>query len=471
MIKSLYVRTVLVFVGVVIASLIFAFFLATRLYSTNIKELGEEQLIESGKRIIMMIQKAPEAQSAASLDEVTSNIVLIPVFKVKIVDEHGIAVKYGNVSDLGAQFHVTTEQYEHVIRGGIFRGTVAAFPGDRHGPETALIGLPFEFRDHPYALFVSPELNDLLDVFRRVMLTVLFSVLAMGSLLILLASRFIVKPLQRLTRATKRMAQGDFGIKLQTKRKDEIGVLTASFNEMAKSLRMLDQMRSDFVNNVAHEFQSPLTSITGFSKALRTKPMDESGRQHYLMIIEEESQRLARLSANLLRLSVLQQDQGPVHPTSYRLDEQIRRIIIASEPQWSVRGIEFELELEDLTIQGDEDSLDQVWHNLISNSIKFSQDKGCIGIRLQQVGEMAVITVRDHGIGIPQEEQQHIFTSFYKVDKSRDYAVKGNGLGLSIVKRIVDLHHGEIAVTSLPGVETVFTVWLPLEVGGISRKL
>ncbi|SFS55775.1 cell wall metabolism sensor histidine kinase WalK [Paenibacillus sp. BC26] len=466
MIKSLYVRTVLVFVGVVIASLIFGFFLATRLYSNSIKELGEEQLIESGKRIIMMIQKAPEAQSAASLDEVTSNIVLIPVFKVKIVDERGASVKYGSEIDPKAQFSITPAQYGHVIKGGIYRGTLLANQEDKHGPETTLIGLPFEFRDRPYALFISPELNDLLDVFRRVMLTVLFSVLATGSLLILLASRFIVKPLQRLTRATKRMAQGDFGIKLQTKRKDEIGALTASFNEMAKSLRMLDQMRSDFVNNVAHEFQSPLTSITGFSKALRTKPMDEAGRQHYLTIIEEESQRLARLSANLLRLSVLQQDQGPVHPVYYRLDEQIRRIIIASEPQWSVRGIEFELELEDLTIHGDKDSLDQVWHNLISNSIKFSQDASCIEITLKQVGELAVITVRDHGKGIPPEEQQRIFTPFYKVDQSRDYAVKGNGLGLSIVKRIVDLHHGEITVSSAPGVETVFTVRLPLHADG-----
>ncbi|WP_308635120.1 sensor histidine kinase [Paenibacillus silvisoli] len=463
MIKSLYVRTVLVFVGVVIVSLILAFFLATKLYSNSIKSMGEEQLIESGKRIIMMIQNAPEAKTASTLREATGNIMLTPVFQVKIVDERGAVVKYSRGVDPNAQLPITSEQYEHVISGGIYRGVVDLHPRETHGSELMLIGLPFEFREQPYALFISPELNELFDIFRRVMLTVLLSVLAMGSLLILLASRFIVKPLQRLTRATKRMAQGDFGIVLQTKRKDELGVLTASFNEMAGSLRMLDQMRSDFVNNVAHEFQSPLTSITGFTKALRTKPMDEAGRRHYLTIIEEESQRLARLCSNLLRLSVLQQDRQPAHPASYRLDEQIRRIIIASEPQWSAKGIEFDLDMPDMTIYADEDSLDQVWHNLISNSVKFSKDNGTIGITLAERDGTAVVTVRDYGKGIPPEEHQHIFTPFYKVDKSRDYAVKGNGLGLSIVKRIVELHHGEISVASVPAKETAFTVTLPLQ--------
>ncbi|RAP77615.1 sensor histidine kinase [Paenibacillus montanisoli] len=461
MIKSLYVRTVLVFIAVVIVSLLFAFFLATWLYSNSIKSLGEEQLIATGKRIIEMIRKEPGTGDSARLEEVKSDI-LLPGLKVNIVDEHGAVVKFSSEVSRVAQIPITSEQYEHVIKGGIYRGLVKAKAEDRHGPDQLLIGLPFEYRDRSYALFISPEINELLDVFRRVMLTVLGSVLAMGSLLILLASRFIVKPLQRLTRATKRMAQGDFGIVLQSKRKDELGVLTASFNEMARSLRMLDEMRSDFVNNVAHEFQSPLTSITGFTKALRTKPMNEAERRHYLTIIEEESQRLARLCANLLRLSVLQQDLRPAHPASYRLDEQIRRIIIASEPQWSAKQLEFDLELPDMTIYADEDSLDQVWHNLISNSIKFSKDKGSIGITLEERDGMAVVTVRDHGKGIPPEEQQHIFTPFYKVDKSRDYAVKGNGLGLSIVKRIVQLHHGKIGVTSVPDQETAFSVKLPL---------
>ncbi|QHW33757.1 HAMP domain-containing histidine kinase [Paenibacillus rhizovicinus] len=456
MIRSLYVRTVLIFIAAVIISLGVSFMLAIHMYSRNVTSLAEDQMIASGKKIIRELGDAPPE----SLQTVLENAVDVPGLRVKIMDENGKTISYGDGGS-GEKTPISPSQLKPVLQGGIYRGTVT-YIHDHHKTASLLIGLPFQLHDQSYALYITPELSKLLDMFRKFTLTVFGCVLLAGSLLILLAARYIVKPVQMMTEATKRMAKGDFGIVLRTKRKDELGVLTDSFNEMAGSLRMLDKLRSDFVNNVAHEIQSPLTSISGFSKALRTKTMTEEGRKHYLTIIEEESQRLSRLSANLLRLSVLQQDQQLHHPGYFRLDEQIRRSIIASEPQWHEKGIEPELDLDDVTIYGDADSLEQVWHNLISNSIKFTEPQGEITITLRLIDGMAVAVVRDNGHGIGHEELQHIFTPFYKADKARDYAVKGNGLGLSIVKAIIDVHGGSIEAESEPGVHTLFTVRLPI---------
>ncbi|NBD26930.1 sensor histidine kinase [Paenibacillus glycinis] len=456
MTRSLYVRTVLIFIAAVIISLVFSFVLAIHMYSSNVTTLAEEQMIAQGKKIISELTEA----SPEELATVVGNAVEVPGLRVKIMDAEGRTVGYG---DGGSKQRtpISKAQLDLVLQGGIYRGTVA-YTKEHPGPAALLIGLPFQLSDKPYALYITPELYRILDMFRKFTLTVLGYVLVAGSLLILLAARYIVKPVQRLTDATKRMAKGDFGIVLESRRKDEIGDLTESFNEMAGSLRMLDKLRSDFVNNVAHEIQSPLTSIAGFSKALRTKTMTEEGRKHYLTIIEEESQRLSRLSANLLRLSVLQQDHELHNPGFFRLDEQIRRSVIASEPQWRAKDIEPELELADVTVYGDPDSLEQVWHNLISNGIKFAERQGEIAITLRQEEDEAVVEIRDNGRGIGEDELQHIFTPFYKADQARDYAVKGNGLGLSIAKEIIDMHHGSIEAASEPGVQTSFTVRLPI---------
>ncbi|MEX1029682.1 MAG: HAMP domain-containing sensor histidine kinase [Paenibacillaceae bacterium] len=288
-------------------------------------------------------------------------------------------------------------------------------------------------------------------------------VLGFGSLIILGAARYLVKPMHDFTVATKRIAQGDFSVRLITKRKDEIGILTNSINHMARELGMLDKMRQDFVANVSHEIQSPLTSISGFSKALKNKTMDESSRQHYLSIIEQESERLSRLSESLLQLSSLQYEHHPFIPKPFRLDEQIRSVIIACEPLWTSKQLVLDVDLEETVIEADEDQLSQVWLNLLSNSIKFSPEHVGIRIELQVRRGFAVLKVSDNGIGIAEEELDAIFEPFYKVDKSRDRGIHGSGLGLSIVKRIIDIHSGTIEVSSKIGNGTDMTVKLPLK--------
>ncbi|MFK4996835.1 sensor histidine kinase [Bacillus sp. N9] len=181
---------------------------------------------------------------------------------------------------------------------------------------------------------------------------------------------------------------------------------------MAKSLQRLDEMRLEFVANVSHEIQSPLTSIQGFTKAIRTKSVSKEEADRYLSIIEQESSRLSSLSKQLLMLSSLDKQVKAVNKVSFRLDEQIREAVLVTEWQWSRKNLEMNLDLPELIIEADEQLLFQVWMNLITNSIKFTVENGSIYIEVA-VNENIVVTVRDTGAGIPKEELPLIFDRFY----------------------------------------------------------
>jgi len=264
--------------------------------------------------------------------------------------------------------------------------------------------------------------------------------------------------------AMDRIAKGDFSTRLDEHQESEgvLGELVRSVNKMAGELNQVEQMRQEFVSNVSHEIQSPLTSIRGFARALQEDDLAPETRRHYLSIIETESMRLSKLSDNLLELASLDSEQLKLDPKPYRLDKQIRGLILACEPQWAEKGLEMDAALDEATIvTADEDLLSQVWINLIYNSIKFTPAGGCVRVALKRQAGCVEVTVADTGLGIAPEDQPHIFERFYKADKSRRRSEGGNGLGLSIVKKIVELHHGTVAVTSQPGQGTQITVSLP----------
>jgi signal transduction histidine kinase len=455
MIKSLYVRVVLIFIGAVLLSLIMAFFVSSLLYSNQVKSLVQEDLITNGKNII----RTYEQSSPASFEAFINGVSTLSNYRIQIYNGNGESIFNGRRND--KQHQIEQEQISHVLQGGIFR--VNESIGGKDLSNRLIIGLPFRIDGIPHALFIAPEHLAIMDEFRKFLFIVLIIILGFGSLLILVAARYLVKPLHDFTNATKRMAEGDFSVRIITKHKDEIGTLTKSFNHMANELGMLDKMRQDFVANVSHDIQSPLTSISGFVKALKHKKMDESSRQHYLSIIEDESERLSRLSENLLQLSSLQYEHHPFHPRPYRLDEQIRRAVITLEPQWSAKDLTLDVDLEDTIIEADEDQLNQVWSNLLVNSIKFTPEVKRIRVELKVIEGMAIVKVSDKGIGIPEDELDAIFKPFYKIDKSRDRSISGSGLGLSITKRIIDIHSGTIQATSRHRKGTDIIVKLPLE--------
>ncbi|NHC40359.1 two-component sensor histidine kinase [Bacillus sp. MM2020_1] len=262
--------------------------------------------------------------------------------------------------------------------------------------------------------------------------------------------------------ALKRISKGDFNVylELNSGKRNQFTSLVDHINHMAKQLKQLEEMRQEFISNVSHEIQSPLTSIMGFARALQLNQLSGEERSHYLNIIETESRRLSKLSDNLMKLTSLESKHHPFERHSYRLDQQLRTIILACEPHWIEKELELDVSLEKGVITADEDLMSQVWTNLIHNSIKFTPKLGTIRVHFHQVDGKTVVKITDTGIGISKKDQVHIFERFYKADKARDRSKGGSGLGLSIVKKIIEMHDGTILVDSEEGKGTTFTITL-----------
>lgn len=310
---------------------------------------------------------------------------------------------------------------------------------------------------------LSVDRYELYHEFHRIMIVTRLAFLIssiLGTLVILIAVRGIVKPIKQLSSASKEVAKGNFDIEVKIKSTDELGQLTADFNLMVKELKNIDFLRKDFVSNVSHEFKTPITSIKGFAKLIRDGHLTDDQLSDYSEIIVNESNRLSYLSSNLLKLSELDSKMIREQSKLFSLAEQIRKTILILEVQWSKKEIEFDIDLEEISIIGDEHLLQEVWLNLIQNAIKFSNQNGLIKINLYKSGDMVKVIISDNGIGMSDEEKGHIFERFYKGDKSR--SKDGNGLGLVIVKKIIELSNGKIHFESELGKGTTFIVELPL---------
>ena len=265
--------------------------------------------------------------------------------------------------------------------------------------------------------------------------------------------------------ALERIARGDFSVRVVNEFKDNqmVSQLATSVNKMALELDQMENMRQEFISNVSHEIQSPLTSIRGFAQALENDELTIEERHHYLNIIGEESTRLSRITEDLLQLASLESDKIKFKPKSYRLDKQIRSLVLACEPQWREKQLNMDVSLEEACITADEDLVSQVWMNLLHNSIKFTPQNGSVKIALYARGNQVECRITDSGVGISDQDRMRIFERFYKADQSRTNSGGGSGLGLSIVKKIIEMHKGQIEVESKMGMGTTFIVSLPLE--------
>ena len=261
--------------------------------------------------------------------------------------------------------------------------------------------------------------------------------------------------------AMDRIARGDFNVFVEVPKENPFSEVANSVNKMAQQLSSMENLRQDFISNVSHEIQSPLTSISGFATLLRDESLSVEQKNHYLDIIVAESKRLSKLSDNLLKLSALESDATEFVFASFSLDKQIENVVLMLEPQWQNKNLNLELSLEKLQFIGDEDLLTQVWINLLNNAIKFTPEGGNISITLSSNEGVICCVISDDGIGVSDEDKIHIFERFYKVDKARDRSLGGNGLGLPIVKNIVEKHQGKITIDSEVNKGTTFTIEMP----------
>jgi len=271
-----------------------------------------------------------------------------------------------------------------------------------------------------------------------------------------------MRPIKKLNNAMKNVSRGDFSIRLnENEAVGEFRELITSYNHMAQELSGIEMFRKDFINNFSHEFKTPIISIRGFARQLEREDLTDEQKREYARIIVSESERLANMSSNILLLSKLENQQIITDKAVYSLDEQVRSCILLLEKQWTDKEIDLDLQLDEVDFNGNEEMMSHVWLNLISNAVKFSPHGGILEISLKRVQNYANVSIRDHGEGMNPETQARLFEKFYQGDSA--HATEGNGLGLPLAKRIVDLCNGRITVNSAPGEGSLFSVYLPLE--------
>ncbi len=290
--------------------------------------------------------------------------------------------------------------------------------------------------------------------------TGVFSIIA-GVIFISIGTRVILKPINLLSEAAKKVATGDFSIRVEEyEQHDAISELINSFNIMVNQLSKNENLHKDFVSNVSHEFKTPISSIAGYAELLKTPNLSEEKRMEYAEIIINHTSRLTKLSSNLLKLSELENQTIGLNKSVFSLDEQIRDGILLLQREWEEKQITLEIELEEVNYFGQKELMYQVWVNIIENAIKFTKEHGTIFIKMEKQEEI-VVTIQDTGIGMKEDEVEKVFDRFYKVDSSR--STKGTGLGLSIVKKIIELHQGRIQLESKVNIGTKFTIYLANE--------
>lgn len=268
-----------------------------------------------------------------------------------------------------------------------------------------------------------------------------------------------LRPLRRIIEATDELAKGNFDTRIHFEYPPELCNLSKSFNSMACELQNTTMLRNDFINNFSHEFKTPIVSIKGFAKLLQDDSLPEEQRKEYIRIIIRESDRLANLATKILDLSKVegQTQLNQVH--SYNLAEQIRLSFLLLENKWSKKEIDFDIDLDEINVSANEEMMQQVFVNLLDNAIKFTPEHGFISLSLKTVENEICFCLKDTGIGMDEATIDHIFHKFYQADSSHQQ--EGNGLGMTLVKKIIDLHGGHIKIKSKLGKGTTIFVYLP----------
>ena len=304
------------------------------------------------------------------------------------------------------------------------------------------------------------QIDSLIYITRKICGFAILNIVIISAVLVRINLKNIFRPIEQINEATKKVALGEYDIELETKREDEIGELTNNFNKMTQGLKSTENLQREFINNVSHEIKTPVSSIEGFAKFLKDKDLTDEEREEYANIIIEEAKRLENLTGKILKLSKLHNQEIITNKQEIEVAEQIRKAISLLEPKWSKKDIKINVSLEEKIFLGDEDLIFQVWVNIIDNAIKFSNEGGSIDIKVYEKDENINVEIKDHGIGMKEEELEKVYDRFYQIDRS--HSREGSGLGLAIVKRIVELSEGKIEIKSNENKGTTVIVKLPV---------
>ncbi|APC46898.1 HAMP domain-containing protein [Virgibacillus halodenitrificans] len=458
--RTLYVRIIITTMAIMIASAVIAFAVTNIYYQYYLKPQNDEKITHIANNIVEIYNH----NNNQSIDDFLNAMTDLG-YKFYLIDQEGTEKTFGDPFSSTAM----NERYiEKILDGQVYHG-IKNYPwkpfvtGFFDNELVNTIGVPVMVDGERQALFVRPNSSQQFGEMRFFLAVLLILTLLFSFLLVLVSTRYIVNPIKNLTIATKKIAAGNYHLKLKVKRKDEIGRLANDFSKMSRNLEQIEEKRQEFVSSVSHEIQSPLTSIQGFSKLIKEEELSKEERIHYLTIIEKESKRLSLLSKQLLTLSFLDSEKDINEGQKFDVAAQLRETIQTTEWQWREKNISIELDISSVYLKGDPRLLQQVWVNLVSNAIRYTDNNGKITLRTHEKKKEIDVVVEDTGIGITEENIPFLFDRFYKVDKARTRTEDSTGLGLAIVKKIIELHDGTIMVESTLGEGSRFIVTLPID--------
>ena len=439
-------------------SFLTAFFISNTYYQQYLKPENDEKNTQIAKEMATFIEGNPEV----SINEYLENMAAVG-YQLYLADDSS------NGTFFGSEFRedaLPNHVVENVLDGNIHHG-MQEFPRETFvtgffaNELRNTIGVPLEYQGENYALFMRPDIEKLFNEMHLLFGWLFLLTIVLSIIFVLIGTKYMVRPVTRLSAATKALSKGSYDIGgLETKRKDELGELTKSFAQMAERIRQTENMRKDFISNITHDINSPLSNIKGYSALLRNELDSDGKAQEYLSIINGESDRISAMTNQLLLLSSLDHEDHLLKKKTYDVGSQLRRLIHRYEWKIDEGNLMLSHDIQDVVIAGDETLLEEVWDNLLSNAIKYNSAFGEIGIELIEHEDDIEVSFRDTGIGMGEEAKQHIFERFYREDSSRSGKIQGSGLGLSIVQKVVELHNGTISVQSNDH-GTVFRVVLP----------
>lgn len=454
--KSIYSKLIFGFFITIVASFSVAGFVSLRLNDQQIESTVEEDLITTNDYVSKVISNI----NIENRDDIIDLYAKSSEMAITCYSSSEGYVAYGN-----KKYNPTPEQIM-----AMFKSTNNELSFKHHN-EVLAYGTKNMINGQEYYIYVQKDTSGQKSAIANSAILILGCVFLTGSIVFLVIADIIVKPLTRLTNAIKELSNGNYNVRVDNVGQDEISKLNQGFNQMARQLAKQDETRQKFISDISHEFQTPLTSIQGFANILKEEDLPKEQRVKYANIILYNSKRLSSLAKNMLQLTLLDREEIELELTNYSLVEQMNRVISTQENQAMEKNIEivFEMPKKEIFIEGDEQRLEQVWTNIISNAIKYTNEGGIITITMKKNSKDIEVSIEDTGIGMSKEVVSHIFERFYREDKARN--VEGNGLGLAIVKSIVDLHHGKIDILSQVDVGTNFIVRLPIEKQKLIERL
>ena len=454
--KSIYSKLIFGFFITIVASFSVAGFVSLRLNDQQIESTVEEDLITTNDYVSKVISNI----NIENRDDIIDLYAKSSEMAITCYSSSEGYVAYGN-----KKYNPTPEQMM-----AMFKSTNNELSFKHHN-EVLAYGTKNMINGQEYYIYVQKDTSGQKSAIANSAILILGCVFLTGSIVFLVIADIIVKPLTRLTNAIKELSNGNYNVRVDNVGQDEISKLNQGFNQMARQLAKQDETRQKFISDISHEFQTPLTSIQGFANILKEEDLPKEQRVKYANIILYNSKRLSSLAKNMLQLTLLDREEIELELTNYSLVEQMNRVISTQENQAKEKNIEivFEMPKKEIFIEGDEQRLEQVWTNIISNAIKYTNEGGLITITMKKNSKDIEVSIEDTGIGMSKEVVSHIFERFYREDKARN--VEGNGLGLAIVKSIVDLHHGKIDIFSQVDVGTNFIVRLPIEKQKLIERL